>query len=219
MWWAKSGPGSGGWRGLTTHQGPSGMSRASNARFALAPVPGRYLIRLSSYAMSFSFLRARIFTRLLAGLAFISMSSPGRNGFGTFFLALWAGFLTVLIFINPGKVQYPTEPFLICRSMTVSIAANTEATSRFDKPVFSAMSAIIWDFVIAAFNLFTRAITSSCCLTLPTASCEWPATSFAVLPDRRTPLAHPRPGYTCHDDACLSGQFAGVGGAPVDSLP
>ena len=62
---------------------------------------------------------------------------------------------------KPVTVQYPTEPFLICRSITVSIAANTEATSFFDSPVFSEMSAIIWVFVIAAFNPLALAITAS----------------------------------------------------------
>ena len=33
--------------------------------------------------MSFSALRGTTFTRVLAGLAFTSINSPGRNGFGT----------------------------------------------------------------------------------------------------------------------------------------
>ena len=37
-----------------------------------------------TYAMSFSFLSGRTFTEVLAGLAFTSIVSPGRNGFGTF---------------------------------------------------------------------------------------------------------------------------------------
>ena len=57
--------------------------------------------------MSFSALRGTTFTRVLAGLAFTSINSPGRNGFGTPFFAFWAGFFTVLIFINPGTVQCP----------------------------------------------------------------------------------------------------------------
>ena len=42
--------------------------------------------------MSFSFFRARTLTTFLAGLAATSIISPGLNGFGTFFLAGWAGF-------------------------------------------------------------------------------------------------------------------------------
>ena len=60
--------------------------------------------------MSFSFFSGRILTRVDAGLAATSMSSPGRNGFGTFFRAFCAGFRTVLIFIRPGTVQIPTAP-------------------------------------------------------------------------------------------------------------
>ena len=48
--------------------------------------------------MSLSFFRGVIRTRTEAGLAATSMVSPGRNGLGTFFWALRAGFLTVLIF-------------------------------------------------------------------------------------------------------------------------
>ena len=62
--------------------------------------------------MSFSFLSGRTFTELLAGFAFTSIVSPGRNGFGTFFRALCEGFFTTLIFIRPGIVQAPTAPFL-----------------------------------------------------------------------------------------------------------
>ena len=47
--------------------------------------------------MSFSFLSGRTFTEVLAGLACTSIVSPGRNGFGTFFRALCAGFFTTLI--------------------------------------------------------------------------------------------------------------------------
>ena len=47
--------------------------------------------------MSFSFLSGRTFTELLAGFAFTSIVSPGRNGFGTFFRALCEGFFTTLI--------------------------------------------------------------------------------------------------------------------------
>ena len=47
--------------------------------------------------MSFSFLSGRTFTEVLAGLAFTSIVSPGRNGFGTFFRALCAGFFMTLI--------------------------------------------------------------------------------------------------------------------------
>ncbi len=40
-----------------------------------------------TYAISFSFLSGSTFTEVLAGLAFTSIVSPGRNGFGTFFRA------------------------------------------------------------------------------------------------------------------------------------
>ena len=93
-----------------------------------------------TYAMSFSFLSGRTFTEVLAGLAFTSIVSPGRNGFRTFFRALCAGFFMTLIFIRPGIVQAPTAPFWTWRSMTDSSASKTSATCRLVNAVFSAMS-------------------------------------------------------------------------------
>ena len=63
---------------------------ASGAAWSSAPVAARAERHspADAYAMSFSFLSGRTFTDALAGLAFTSIVSPGRNGFGTFFRAL-----------------------------------------------------------------------------------------------------------------------------------
>ena len=113
--------------------------------------------RQTTYAMSFSFLSGRTFTEVLAGLAFTSIVSPGRNGFGTFFRALCAGFFTTVIFIRPGIVQAPTAPFWTWRSMTESSASKTSATCRLVRSVFSAISENICVFVIASVSLVTLA--------------------------------------------------------------
>ena len=99
----------------------------------------------------------RTFTDALAGLAFTSIVSPGRNGFGTFFRALCAGFFTTLIFIRPGIVQAPTAPFWTWRSMTDSSASKTSATCRLVSFVFSAISENNCVFVIASVRFLTLA--------------------------------------------------------------
>ena len=63
------------------------------------------------YAISFSFLSGRTFTEVLAGLAFTSIVSPGRNGFGTFFRALCAGFLHDLDLHQAGYRASADGPF------------------------------------------------------------------------------------------------------------
>ncbi len=65
-------------------------------------------LNLSFYsAISFNLFSGSALTLILAGLAAISINSPGLNGFGTPFFALRAGFLTVLIFSRPGNVNSP----------------------------------------------------------------------------------------------------------------
>ena len=104
------------WR-TTGHHCDEGAARARHRCLTCRPSAGA-LARWpparaaeAGYAISFSFLSGRIFTEVLAGLAFTSIVSPGRNGFGTFFRALCAGFCTTLIFIRPGIVHAPTAPF------------------------------------------------------------------------------------------------------------
>ena len=65
-----------------------------------------------AYAMSFSFLSGRTFTELLAGFAFTSIVSPGRNGFGTFFRALLRGLLHDLDLHQAGYRASADSPFL-----------------------------------------------------------------------------------------------------------
>ena len=71
--------------------------------------------------MSLSFLSARHLTAIEAGLALRSMSSPGLNGFGTFFLAGRAAFLTVLILLRPGMVKVPAPP---CEAQTHQVGTH-----------------------------------------------------------------------------------------------
>ena len=115
---------------------PSATAPTSPARWRRRPP--------DVYAMSFSFLSGRTFTDALAGLAFTSIVSPGRNGFGTFFRALCAGFFTTLIFIRPGIVQAPTAPFWTWRSMTDSSASNTRQPWLADVFILSLKAGGIW---------------------------------------------------------------------------
>ena len=57
--------------------------------------------------MSFRPLSARTLTFVVAGLAAISINSPGLNGFGTPFLALRAGTRFLSILTRPGRVNEP----------------------------------------------------------------------------------------------------------------
>ena len=136
----------------------SELSRAG-AVWSSAPVAARAERHspADAYAMSFSFLSGRTFTEVLAGLACTSIVSPGRNGFGTFFRALCAGFFMTLIFIRPGIVQAPTAPFWTWRSMTDSSASKTSATCRLVSFVFSAISENNCVFVIASVRFLTLA--------------------------------------------------------------
>jgi hypothetical protein len=53
------------------------------------------------------------------------MVSPGRNGFGTPFLAGRAGVWTTLTLSNPGSVNIPTDCFAMCRSINAANASST----------------------------------------------------------------------------------------------
>ena len=80
-------------------------------------------------AYSFSFFSGKTLTLVDAGLRGISISSPGRKGFGTPFLAGLAGRVTHLIFNKPGNVNSPTARFFICLSIKVSNSSKTADTS------------------------------------------------------------------------------------------
>ena len=80
-------------------------------------------------ANSFNFFKGKTLTLVLAGLRGMSISSPGRNGFGTFFLAGLAGRVAHFILSSPGSVNSPTARFLICRSIKLSNSSRTATTS------------------------------------------------------------------------------------------
>jgi len=81
------------------------------------------------------------------------MSSPGRKGFGTPFLAGLAGRVTHLIFNKPDNVNSPTARFFICRSIKVSNSSKTADTSFLPTFVFFAISlsisVLVYFFCIA----------------------------------------------------------------------
>src|SRR5882757_9206154 len=107
--------------------------------------------------MSFSFFSARTLTPFFAGFAATSIISPGLNGFGTFFLAGWAGLCWTTILQRPGSVKAPA-PFLL-RALEISStnASKTRPTSFLATPVVSEMlaytSVLVGGFLAGAFAM------------------------------------------------------------------
>src|SRR5690625_1622114 len=82
---------------------------------------------------------------MLAGLALNVVSSPVKGLMPL--RALVAGFLTVLILSRPGSTNSPA-PFLCrWRSMTLLRLSSTSLTCFLVRPVFSAISLVIWVLV------------------------------------------------------------------------
>src|SRR5690606_11308182 len=96
---------------------------------------------------------ARILTLVLAGLALNTVSAPVKGL--TPLRALRAGFLTVLIFMSPGRVNSPTPFFWICRSiMSVSPSISALTCLRL-RAVDSTSSLMIW--VLVYFSVIAAA--------------------------------------------------------------
>ena len=89
----------------------------------------------------------------MAGLRGMSISSPGRKGFGTPFRAGLAGRVTHFIFNKPGRVNSPTARFFMCLSIKMSSSSRTAATSFFPTFAFLAISfkisVLVYFFCIA----------------------------------------------------------------------
>src|SRR5690349_24755072 len=107
--------------------------------------------------MSFSFFSARTLTMFFAGLAATSIISPGLKGFGTFFLAGWAGLCWTTILQRPGIVK-ACAPFLL-RAFAISSDRQSKIaeTSFLATPVASEMlakiSVLVGGFLAGAFAM------------------------------------------------------------------